>query len=411
MTPFLVLAALLVALVIVSLSLPLLRGGNRRPRPSVEATNAAIYVEQLAELDADLRAGTITHEQWEASRTEIQRRALEEETRAEAARPRQPRAAVAAAALAVLIPAFAIALYAWRGNPQAISPQARAAKDPAHAISPEQIQSMVERLAKRLESNPGDAEGWTMLARSYAAIGRFPEAASAFAKADKLRPNDAQLLADYADALAMASGRSLAGEPTRLIERALKADGSNVKALALAGTAAFDRGDYRSAIGYWQKIMPLVPADSSFAASVRDSIADAEKQLSGGAPRAPAAGREAAKSAGASLEGRVSLAPSAAAMAKPDDAVFVFARPAEGARTPLAMVRRQVKDLPFDFSLDDSMAMDPSMKLSGTPRVVVVARVSRSGSATLQKGDFEAVSKPLAPGTRGIKLEITAARQ
>ncbi|MBI2319252.1 MAG: c-type cytochrome biogenesis protein CcmI [Betaproteobacteria bacterium] len=407
MTPFLVLAALLLALVLISLLLPLLRRGNRRPQPTMEATNAAIYVEQLAELDADLRGGTIGREQWEASRTEIERRALEEETRAEAA----ARSLVAAAALAIAIPGLAIALYAWRGNPQAISPPATAAKDPAHAISPEQIQSMLERLAKRLESNPGDAEGWTMLARSYAAVGRFPEAVSAFARADKLSPNNAQLLADYADALAMASGRSLAGEPTKLIERALKADANNVKALALAGTAAFERGDYRGAIGYWQKIMPLVPADSSFAASVRDSIADAEKRLSAGAPRAPAAGREAAKSADASLEGRVSLAPSAAAMAKPDDAVFVFARAAEGARTPLAMVRRQVKDLPFDFSLDDSMAMDPSMKLSGTPRVVVVARVSRSGSATLQKGDFEAVSKPLAPGTRGIKLEITAAKQ
>lgn len=410
MTPFLALAALLVAVVLVSLLLPLLARSRRRSQASVAASNAAIYVEQLADLDAELSAGTISRAQWEASRTEIQRRALEEEARPEAAQP--GRSIVAAVAIAIAIPALAIGLYAWRGNPQALSPQATGAKDQAHAITPDQIQSMITRLAARLESNPGDAEGWIMLARSYGALGRFSEAASAFAKAAKLRPDDAQLLADYADTLAMANNRKLAGEPTAIIERALKADGKNVKALALAGTAAFDRGDYRRAIEYWQKLMQVVPPDSDFVQSIRSAIADAERNLSGGAASAPApvAGRDTAKPGGASLQGKVSLAPALAATAKPEDAVFIFARPAEGSRAPLAVLRVQVKDLPFDFSLDDSMAMDPSLKLSGFPSVIVVARLSKSGSTTLQKGDIEAVTKPLSPGTKGIRIEITAAK-
>ncbi|MBI4290542.1 MAG: c-type cytochrome biogenesis protein CcmI [Betaproteobacteria bacterium] len=410
MTPFLTLAALLVAVVLVSLLLPLLVRTRGRSRASVAASNAAIYVEQLADLDAELSAGTISREQWEASRTEIQRRALEEEARPEAARP--GRSIVAAVAIAIAIPALAIGLYAWRGNPQALSPQASAAKDQAHAITPDQIQGMITRLAARLESSPDDAEGWVMLARSYGALGRFSESASAFAKAAKLRPDDAQLLADYADSLAMANNRSLAGEPTAIIERALKADGKNAKALALAGTAAFDRRDYRGAVGYWQKLLEQVPAESEFGQSIRTAIADAERNLSGGASSAPAplAGREAAKAGGSSLQGKISLAPAVASTAKPDDAVFIFARPAEGSRAPLAIMRVQVKDLPFDFSLDDSMAMDPSMKLSGFPRLVVVARLSKSGSATLQKGDIETVSKPISPGTKGIRIEITPAK-
>ena len=111
-------------------------------------------------------------------------------------------------------------------------------------------------------------------------------------------------------------------------------------------------------------------------------------------------------SAGASLSGRVVLSATAAGKVRPDDSVFVFARAAEGPRMPLAVMRRQVKDLPFDFSLDDSMAMTPTLKVSGFPRVVVVARVSRSGLATPQKGDLEAASAAVVPGARGIKLEL-----
>ncbi len=312
----------------------------------------------------------------------------------------------------MVIPAVAIALYAWKGNPQALSPQA-AATNQAHSITPEQIQNMAARLAAKLESDPNNGQGWIMLARSYAAIGRFSESAAAFAKGVKLLPEDAGLLADYADVLAMAQGRKLAGEPTAIIERALKVDGNNVKALALAGTAAFDRGDFRGAVDYWQKVAQLVPADSEFAQSVRSSIAEAEQHLSGKpvAAKAPPASSatSVANAGGGSLQGKVSLASALASKTKPDDAVFVFARPAEGQRMPLAILRRQVKDLPFDFSLDDSMAMDPSLKLSSFPKVVVVARISKSGSATLQKGDFETVTKPIAPGTKGIKLEITGA--
>jgi cytochrome c-type biogenesis protein CcmH len=183
-----------------------------------------------------------------------------------------------------------------------------------------------------------------------------------------------------------------------------------VKALALAGTAAFERSDYRGALDYWRQALPFVPEGTGIADSIRSGIAEAESRL--GAPvasNAPArvARGETGNAGTPSLKGRVSLAPAAAGKVSPGDSVFVYARAAEGPRMPLAILRRQVKDLPFEFVLDDSMAMNPSLKLSDFDKIVVVARVSKSGLTTPQKGDFEGTTAPLGPGTKGIRLEIT----
>jgi cytochrome c-type biogenesis protein CcmH len=138
---------------------------------------------------------------------------------------------------------------------------------------------MVEKLAARLASERSDTEGWIMLGRAQAVLGRYPEAAAAYATAAVQRPNDARVLADYAEALAMARGRDFSGEPEKLIARALKADGKNIKALTLAGTRAFQREDYRGAVRYWQRILPLAPEGSEFAKSVRAGIVEAERKL------------------------------------------------------------------------------------------------------------------------------------
>ena len=194
---------------------------------------------------------------------------------------------------------------------------------------------MVERLAARMKENPDDAEGWAMLGRSYAVLDRYAEAAAAYANAVKRSEPDAQLLADYADALAMAQGRNLKGEPERLIAQALKVDPQNVKALVLAGTVAFEKKDFKGAIAYWERILKVVPPDSDIAESVRDSIADARK-FAGTAKAAPST-KPGAAPAAASVSGTVRLSPGVAAKAAPDDTVFIFAR--AGGRAPHAARR------------------------------------------------------------------------
>jgi cytochrome c-type biogenesis protein CcmH len=109
---------------------------------------------------------------------------------------------------------------------------------------------------------------------------------------------------------------------------------------------------------------------------------------------------------GTAISGTVRLAPALAAKAAPNDVVYVFARAAEGPKMPLAILRLTVKDLPASFSLDDSMAMTPAMKISAFPDVVAGARISKSGSAAPSAGDLEGLSKPLKPGTTGVAVVI-----
>ncbi|MCE9640738.1 MAG: c-type cytochrome biogenesis protein CcmI, partial [Betaproteobacteria bacterium] len=230
-----------------------------------------------------------------------------------------------------------------------------------------------------------------------------------YERAAAILKDNADLLADYADALAMAQGRRLDGKPLQIIERALQIDPMQWKALALAGTAAFERKDYRKAIGYWEKLQSQAPQGSEFARQVGANIEEA-RELGGIKPLARAEPKADAKAqkqaAGASVDGTVTLSRELAGKAAPTDTVFVFARAVEGPRMPLAIVRFQVKDLPAKFHLDDSLAMSPEMKLSKFPDVVIGARVSKAASATPQAGDLQGSSKPVKVGAAGVNVVI-----
>ena len=401
MTAFVLIAGLLAISALAFVVLPLLKRGSNSG-VSRNAINVAVYRDQLRELEADLRAGTLAQDQYERSRGEIETRLLQDVSATEgAAAP--PRSKSGAIAFAIALPVCALAIYFVVGNPQAIqivgTPQGT-----AHGVSGEQMLALVEKLAARMRANPEDPEGWKILARSYAALGRFKEASEAYANATARSPGDAQLFADYADALAMAQGRSLEGEPEKLIARALAVDPRNVKALALAGTVAFSRKNYAKAVEYWERILTVVPPDSESAQGARANIAEA-RSLAGGTlaaqpPAAPAAA-DAAR-----VSGTVKLAPALAAKVEPNDTVFIFARAAEGPRMPLAILRRQASDLPVEFALDDSMAMTPQMKLSSFPLVVIGARVSKSANATPQPGDLEGLSVPIKAGANGVSVVI-----
>jgi len=253
-----------------------------------------------------------------------------------------------------------------------------------------------------------------MLSRSYAVLGQFDKAVTAYQRVVKLRPDDAQVHADYADALAMANGRKLDGEPERLLKRALALDPDNAKALSLAGTLAFDRGDAATAARHWERALQRIEPGSELAQQLQGALADARQRagLPAKLAEAPAQARaEAAVPAqpaavGAALRVRVSLAPELAAKAAPDDTLFVFARASQGPKAPLAIQRRQVKDLPLELTLDDSMAMNPALKLSSVEQVVVGARISKSGNAMPQPGDMQALSPALKVGGAAVELQI-----
>ena len=393
---------------------------------------------QLAELDKLISSGTLKGKAARKSRDDLEARIVAAVLQSEAAT--DAGAANSAAGqrpssrlvlgLGAFVLLFAAAGYAWLGNREGLAvapgapgaPAATQAEAAPHDMGPAQMEALAQRLADRLKDKPDDADGWTMLGRSYSMLGRHQEALQAYQKVVALRPKEAQAYADSADALAMVNGRKLDGEPEKLIARALQLDPNHTKALSLAGTLAYERGDAALAARHWEKALAGVEPGSELAGRLQGAVNEARQKAglpalpdAPGAAPAPGPAMAAAAQAKApparagapgTVQLRISLAPELAAKAAPDDTLFIFARPVEGSKAPLAIQRRQVRDLPLEVVLDDSMAMSPAMALSTVKQVVVGARISKSGSAMGQKGDMQALSAPLAVGSRDVKLLI-----
>lgn len=398
MIGFVAVAIGMTALALLWVLVPLL-GRRRRDGVAVQTSNLSILRDQLVELERDLSSGTISAGHYASARAELERRALEEgEATGAQTGPGSGSSRLAAVVLGVFIPVCAVSLYLWVGEPAGLRPPA---ETPAQQVTTEQVDAMVAQLAARLEKDPGDSRGWAMLARSYYVMQRMPEAVAAYARAVEKIKDDASLYADYADAVAMSQGRRIEGRALELVHTALKLDPVQPKALAMAGTAAFYSRDFPAAIQYWEKLQPLLPPESEMAKSVVDGIAEARALGQVKEPVAPAAA-----TAGASVSGRVTLSPALAAKAAPEDTLFVFARAVSGPRIPLAVLKKRVADLPLNFTLDDTLAMSPELKLSGFGEVIVSARISKSGNAIPQSGDLQGGSGPVKLGARGVAIAI-----
>lgn len=379
--------------------------------------------QQLNQLHAQFSSGAMPQEQYDAEKIVLERRLLDE-VMAPSAPDVHAKYLFVGIALAVL--ALAFAGYWWTGarvptssgaampvmptSPSMSGPSGGGAPTPAasapHGTNTDQVASMTDRLAQRLKEQPQDAEGWAMLARSYSVLGRHPEALKAYEKAVALRKDDANLLADYADSLAVQNNRVLAGEPLKLVERALKLEPHNLKALSMAGSEAFDRQDYAKATRFWQQVVEFGPADSPMVQQIMPSLEQAQ-QLAGLPPRAkkPTLAGAVGATPG-TVSGSVSLSPTLVTKVAPDDTVFIFARTTEGGRAPLAILRKKVRDLPIQFTLDDSHAMSPENRLSTANTVTVGARISKSGNAQPQAGDLSGLIAAVKVGASGLAIDI-----
>ena len=315
MIVFWLIAAIFVAIALAFVLPPLLQtslqtSSGADDEQSRKEANVDVYRDQLSELEADVANGIVSGEQYKQDRDEIERRLLEDVSGADATNKVREKKSTAAAsgrgpvyAIALGIPLIAIALYLRVGNPAALSApsglsarsgspasvgQSRApfagGSQPSGQMTQQAIEANVAKLAARLEQNPGDLQGWIMLGRSYVNLEKYREASNAYAKATALKPDDADLLGDYAFALGMANGQRLQGQPVELINKALKLDPENPKALELAGSAAFEVKNYSQAINYWQKLMQKTPPDSELAQALSQRINEA-KSLAGTAAK------------------------------------------------------------------------------------------------------------------------------
>lgn len=292
MLTFWIICALLVLLALWFLLPAFLQQGEETKTDDRRAANLLVYQDQYQELEADLKNGLIVQEQFQQEKDELERRVLDDVKAKNADSPApSPAGRKVGYAVAAAIPIVAVTLYFVVGTPKALSPSAIASQMPGpgaesgDARSQQQMEANVAKLAERLKQNPNDAAGWQMMGRSYMTLERYSEAADAYQRATELNDKDAALLADYAAALAMANDRQLAGKPTEALDRALQLDPTNQKALDLAGSAAYQAGNYQKAIDYWQKLLKVLPPGSEELRTISDQIAKAQELAKGKATR------------------------------------------------------------------------------------------------------------------------------
>ena len=263
---------------------------------------------------------------------------------------------------------------------------------------------MAKRLADKLVKNPGDGQGWLLLARTYREINQMKEASSAYAKAAALLPPNADLLADWATTYVAANNGKWNAEAKKIVQRALNIDPKNLKSLSLAGSEAFSSGDYKAAIAHWKRMLTVADAGSSDAKFAIANIEEAEARLSGKATAGSTAQSPTA------VAGTVTLDTKFRAQVAPTDTLFIVARAPDGSNPPLAVKRFTVANLPVHFKLDDSAAMLPSRVLSQYKEVTLIARISKSGQAAPATGDIETLPVTAKLGSDEIKLNLSVVR-
>lgn len=405
---------ILMVMAALAMVLPSLFGWRRGSAVDRASINMEIFNDRLAELERDNANGVLNEEDYAAARRELERELLRDTGGVQAQTgPVKAGGRGSALVVALFVPLLSLGLYLGIGERElatgavqtAGQPQSRAGSSAMAQAGPQggqaSIAELVDGLARRLENEPRNLEGWTMLGRSYQLLERYDDALEAFAKARELAPQDPDLLVFYGESLALSRGGDLKGEPARFVSRALAIEPNHPDGLWLKGVAARQQGDLKTALASWQRLHGLLAGEEQ--AMLDEHIANLEAGMSGSpastavaeATVADPAPTPAGAAQTAEIKVKVSLENGTAAGIRESDTVFVFARAAAGPRMPLAIVRKTVADLPFEVVLDDDMAMTPAFRLSNFDEVVIGARVSRSGNAMPQAGDLQGLSQPV----------------
>ena len=416
---FVVLTLLMVVAVLGVLVWSLWRPPVQAAADAHEQANAQVYRDQSADLAREHALGHLNDAEYAQAQEELKLRLRDDwvsgPVQAHGGVTHRPRKTVLA--LCLMLPVCAVLLYGAWGSPMGLDPAAlaRSAPDegPNATVTPEKIAQMVGQLERRLQDEPNNVDAWVMLARLQRSQEKFAASDKSFAKALSLTPDD-DLAIERAEVLAQIQGGDFSGEPWAVINRILKANPNQNNALLLAGSASFAEGRFAQAIQYWERVRASLPPQSEDLNALDSALAQARERLAPGRASAqlPDLGRTSAQppssasAAPARISGRVSLAPELAAQTSPGDTVFIYATPAQGGRMPLAIVRTTVAALPFDFVLDDSQAMGPQTKLSSAGEVVLKARISKTGQAMPQPGEFGVSIGPIKNQTSQVSLVI-----
>lgn len=410
--------SLLLTIIVLWLIAPALLGKRAVSLDDTDSQNAAIAKERLSELELRLQQGELSQQEFEQTRIEIEKSLLEDVHDSAAAQTASPKIEKNAYVIITAIPLMALALYWLWGTPDSINRVAQAPQQVQSSTTADgkkhlgSVEEMALLLESKLEKNPGNQDGWYTLARTYMSLKKYDRAVAALKRLRQLVGDDVTVLITLADAMTMERGGRMAGEPFELIKKALEKKPDNPMALWLAGLGYAEIGDGKAAIKLWKKLLPIIANEPRSVEQIQSLIAAAERKMGleptikAVQPSVPAESGSANVTA-ASIRVSVKLADNIRNKVSPDDFVLVYARAAKGPKMPLAIVRKQVKDLPFTTVLDDSMAMQPTMKLSSFAEVNIIVRVSKLGQAGPKSGDAQGQSEPVTvKDTRSVTVLI-----
>jgi len=384
----------------------LLRKPDLADTSSQDDDAARIYREELHELQAARQSGDLDSAAFERARQDIALRLIDDlpggAKPGQSTNPNAQRAVVTAVVLALVFPLLGAFVYLTLGDPMAVAEPAAGA--PGGREGTPDFATLTQGLKDKLQANPQDTQSWVLLGRSYRSQDQFDAALDAYNHAVAL-DHDGRLAIERAEVIAAKNGGRFTGEPWEVIHGILKKNPTDGSALLMAGTAAFSEGQFKQAIAYWSDLRRQL-ADGSQEALAVDKALHAAQERAGLAPPAAAPVAAPTALAASSISGRVNVPDAIRKQVQPTDVVFIYAQAEHGSPMPVAILRTTVQALPFDFTLDDSLAMSPQNRLSGQTHVTLKARISASGQAMPQPGDWIATSPHVAVGSRQVALAI-----
>lgn len=385
---------------------PLLRSRSASSLQQRRQVNIEVYRDQLRDLEAEYAQGVVDKDQFDAAKLELERRLAEDALSDEDQPVFNKGGKKLGIALGIVIPVLAFGIYFLIGNPWAIR---EAAVQPMAAGNHGDFSAMLEKIRKKTEESPNDAEAWLMLAKTHSIMEQWPEANKAYAQAVALQPQNAAALAGYAESLAILNGRVMQGQPTELVNKALAINPKEPKALELAGIGAFQENNFAQAAYFWKQLLEQLPPNSPYAMDIAIAMKEAKERAEAAFGKPLDKMLSSDKVVIQTINGRVEISPKLKDKVPANAAIFLFAKPLDG-KMPVAAIRSEASKLPLEFELNDTMAMNPEMRLSAFKEVTLTARISMTGEAMAKSGDLEGTLTPVKVGAKNIKLVIDTVR-
>ncbi len=446
MTSF-ILSALVLVVLAVLIVVPALLRKNYSVVDKYDDYNVAIAKDRLKEIKLQRDGGEISEQAYQQLHDELEAALAvdlaDDSAIDQAVDSVQPdKKKLSTILIAITIPVLAVIFYSQLGDFNAATGQPVVQAQPAamvqaggnsqQAASQQNSQQVPELsmeeaaagLEKRLLEEPANAEGWYMLGRTYMVLKKYHKAKAAYEKTLELVGEDPEILLRYVDALAMTEGGKLSGAAKPVLDKVIRMLPESTMALWLAGTAESQTGNYKKALTYWYKLLPLLNGSVNDQTELRKLIASAESNLTPGqvadlkktlavvdsSPVQIPVARPASVSAepasvgkptgGAAIRVLVDLDPSLKSKVSGSDTLFIFAKALKGPPMPLAALKKTVADLPLSVTLNDAMAMMPQMKLSNFEDVKVSAVISKSGQPGAKPGDLFVEVFPVSVNTQ-----------